>query len=80
MPFGTDNNDYNNIDEKVMKLQRTDTEIQEIKKLLKNTMRPQFITGSDKERDIEKPFIEVINIQYEQGNKDKELLFQINLN
>lgn len=60
--------------------QRTDTEEKELNKLLKNQIRPDHITGIENDIDLDKPFMRVIKIDYEQGYNDKELVFEININ
>ena len=62
------------------KLQRTDIEEKELRSLSKNQIRTGFITGIEIADNIEKSYMKVIKIDYEQGSKDKELIFEININ
>lgn len=62
------------------KLQRTDIEEKELRSLSKNQIRPGYITGIEIADNIEKSYMKVIKIDYEQGTKDKELIFEININ
>lgn len=63
-----------------MKYQRTEIEETELKKLCKNRMQPEHITGKEIDIDFDRPYIRIVKIDYEQGNKDKELLFELNIN
>lgn len=62
------------------KYQRTDTEEKELNRLLRNQMQPQHITGIDNTEDVEKSYMRIIKIDYEQGFNDKEMIFEININ
>jgi hypothetical protein len=62
------------------KYQRTEIEERELQKLSQRRIQPANITDIQNIKDCEKSYMRVIVIDYEQGNKDKELVFEININ
>lgn len=60
--------------------QRTYTEEKELQNLCKRIIKPENITGLDIEKDIEKSYMRIAILNYEEGNKDREYIFEININ